>query len=170
MSSEETTQYIYIAQASNERAACKIGKTSNLENRLKDYNTFEGNSIDVVYRFLFTCEVANMTKVEGDIKKKFKVNRQKSNKEMFFFNEHFIEDYISFIREHPLFIKEIFVNEEVLKPKQAVKYVLKDTPSLAEREVTRKDIMEKAKKVANDEFYTRYEDIEKEIAMYDKNI
>jgi hypothetical protein len=30
--------------------------------------------------------------------------------------------------------------------------------------------MEKAKKVENDEFYTRYEDVEREISMYDKKI
>jgi hypothetical protein len=36
--------------------------------------------------------------------------------------------------------------------------------------VSRKDIMQTAQKTQNDEFYTRYEDIEKEIACYDKNI
>ncbi|MDR0525345.1 MAG: adenine-specific methyltransferase EcoRI family protein [Spirochaetaceae bacterium] len=42
--------------------------------------------------------------------------------------------------------------------------------TLKERDITRKDILQKARKVKNDEFYTRYEDIEKEVAMYDKNI
>ena len=42
--------------------------------------------------------------------------------------------------------------------------------SLQERNVTRKDIMQTAQKTQNDEFYTRYEDIEKEISMYDTHI
>lgn len=37
---------------------------------------------------------------------------------------------------------------------------------MKERGVTFKDVMQRAKKVNNDEFYTRYEDIEKEISMY----
>jgi hypothetical protein len=46
----------------------------------------------------------------------------------------------------------------------------KTTPSLEERGLTQKDIMQKAKRVDNDEFYTRYEDVEKELSMYDKKI
>ena len=42
--------------------------------------------------------------------------------------------------------------------------------SLTERELTRKDIMQTAQKTQNDEFYTRYEDIEKEISMYNTHI
>ncbi|MDR2692218.1 MAG: GIY-YIG nuclease family protein [Dysgonamonadaceae bacterium] len=38
------------------------------------------------------------------------------------------------------------------------------------RGLSPKDIMEKAKKVENDEFYTRYEDVEKELSMYDKSV
>jgi hypothetical protein len=41
---------------------------------------------------------------------------------------------------------------------------------LKERGVKQIDIMNKAKRIKNDEFYTRYEDIEKEIEMYDKSI
>jgi hypothetical protein len=52
-----------------------------------------------------------------------------------------------------------------------IKYnVEKQPPSLHERGLSSKDVMEKAKKVENDEFYTRYEDVEKEISMYDKSI
>ncbi|GHT22694.1 putative adenine-specific methylase [Planctomycetales bacterium] len=53
---------------------------------------------------------------------------------------------------------------------EKAKIVQKATPSLGERGMTSKDIMERAKKVKYDEFYTRYEDIEKEISMYDKKI
>ncbi|GHT22698.1 hypothetical protein FACS189419_05620 [Planctomycetales bacterium] len=53
---------------------------------------------------------------------------------------------------------------------EKAKIVQKTAPSLGERGMTSKDIMERAKKVKYDEFYTRYEDIEKEISMYDKKI
>jgi len=41
---------------------------------------------------------------------------------------------------------------------------------LKDRGMTPKDVMQKAQKIRDDEFYTRYEDIEKEVIMYDKNI
>jgi hypothetical protein len=41
---------------------------------------------------------------------------------------------------------------------------------LEERGLTQKDVLQKAQKVKDDEFYTRYEDIEKELSMYDKGI
>ena len=46
--------------------------------------------------------------------------------------------------------------------------VKKTTPTLEERGITQKDVMQKAKRVNNDEFYTRYEDVEKELLMYGK--
>jgi hypothetical protein len=48
--------------------------------------------------------------------------------------------------------------------------VKKTTPTLEERGLTQKDIMQKAQKVKNDEFNTRYEDVEKELNMYPKSI
>jgi hypothetical protein len=51
-----------------------------------------------------------------------------------------------------------------------MKAVPKTTPSLGERGITFKDVMQRAKRVDNDEFYTRYEDVEKELSMYDKSI
>jgi hypothetical protein len=42
--------------------------------------------------------------------------------------------------------------------------------SLDERGLSQKDILQKAQKTKNDEFYTRYEDVEKELSMYDKSI
>jgi hypothetical protein len=48
--------------------------------------------------------------------------------------------------------------------------VKKTAPSLLERGLSRNDVLQKAKKVKNDEFYTRYEDVEKELSMYDKTI
>jgi len=44
------------------------------------------------------------------------------------------------------------------------------TPTLKERGLTPKDVLQKAQNIDNDEFYTRYEDVEKELSMYDKSI
>ena len=54
--------------------------------------------------------------------------------------------------------------------KQPVKIVRKTTPSLEARGLTTKDVLQKAQKTNNDEFYTRYEDVEKELSMYPKRI
>jgi hypothetical protein len=53
------------------------------------------------------------------------------------------------------------------KEKQIVK---KTKPSLEERGLSTKDVLQKAQKVDNDEFYTRYEDVDKELSMYNKSI
>ena len=45
------------------------------------------------------------------------------------------------------------------------------TLSMKERGIKSfKDLLQKAKNVKNDEFYTRYEDVELELSMYDKRI
>ena len=166
MAEEHIKQYIYITQASNESTRCKIGKTKDLERRLKEYNTMTGKSKDVIYKYLFACEVQDMTQVEKDIKEKFSTYREGKSTEMYVLNDEIYKIYVNFIQKHPLFINEIVVKEQ--KPK--VKIVKKTTPSLDDRGLSRKDVMQKAKKVKNDEFYTRYEDVEKELSMYDKSI
>ena len=50
------------------------------------------------------------------------------------------------------------------------KIARKTTQTLAERGLSHKDVLQKAQKVEDDEFYTRYEDVEKELSMYDKEI
>jgi hypothetical protein len=67
-----------------------------------------------------------------------------------------------------MYVREIFIKTK--DKKEIVKIVKKTAPSLEERGVTQKDIMQKAKRVNNDEFYTRYEDVEKELSMYNKKI
>ncbi|MDR0540252.1 MAG: adenine-specific methyltransferase EcoRI family protein, partial [Spirochaetaceae bacterium] len=67
-----------------------------------------------------------------------------------------------------MFEKEMFIKTD--DKNQTVKIVKRTTPSLEERNVSLKDILQKAQKSNNDEFYTRYEDIEKELSMYDKSI
>ena len=46
----------------------------------------------------------------------------------------------------------------------------KTKPTLDERGLSQKKVMLKAQKINNDEFYTRYEDVEKELKMYNKSI
>ena len=127
-----------------------------------------GKSKDNVYQYLFTCEVRNMSQVEKDLKEKYSTLREETSKEIYFYNSALFEHYVTFIKTHPMFVKETFIKTE--PKKQIVKIVKKTTPTLEEREITRKDIMQKAKKIKNDEFYTRYEDIEKELSMYNKSV
>jgi hypothetical protein len=75
--------------------------------------------------------------------------------------------YVDFIKSHKFFIQEIVIKSAEKPIKKLVKLT---TPTLKERGVSSKDLLEKAKKVGYDEFYTRYEDVEKEISMYDKSI
>ena len=162
-------EYIYIVQARLEPSKCKIGKTNDLERRLKEYNNMTGKSKENIYNYLFCCEVKDMTALENEIKKKFSTLREEKSKEIYFYNSPLFEDYIKFIKSNKLFIKEIYTKskDEILKK---VKIVKKTTPTLKERGLSRKYILQKAQKVNNDEFYTRIEDIEKELSMYDKRI
>ena len=48
--------------------------------------------------------------------------------------------------------------------------VRKTTLSLEERGLSPKDVLQNAQRIENDEFYTRYEDVEKELSMYPKRI
>lgn len=157
-------QFLYIVQSSLEPAKCKIGITDNLERRLKEYNATTGQSKDNIYAYLFTCKVKNMREIENDIKNNFPHLREQSSREIYFYNAPLFEMYVSFIRSHPAFICETFIKPA--EKKTVVKIVKKTTPSLQERGLTRKDVMQRAQKVDNDEFYTRYEDVEKEIEMY----
>ncbi len=165
---EEIKKFVYIAQASKETTVCKIGITGNLERRLEEYNSMTGKSADNYYEYLFTCEVEDAIQVENDIKKEFTDLRERSNKEMYFYNQSLFEKYVEFIKSHKLFKKEITV--KTTKPEKVVKVVKKEGKTLKDRNKTRKDLMQDARKTKNDEFYTRYEDVEKEISMYPKSI
>ena len=165
MTKYQTKQYIYIIQATLEPSSCKIVKTNDLERRLKEYNKMTGKSKNNISQYLFTCEVKDMTKVENDIKENFSTLREDRRREIYLFNSYLFDDYVNFIKAHQSFVKEILV-----KPDDKKELVKITTPSLKERGVSRKDVMQKAQKVKNDEFYTSYEDVEKELSMYDKDI
>lgn len=167
-SKKKPKQYIYIVQSSTEKTKCKIGKTNNLQRRLKEYNGMTGKSKDTIYKYLFSCEVKNMATVENDIKNNFRRLREQTSTEIYFYNTHLFNDYLQFIKAHKYFVKETYVKKE--EKKQIVKIVKKTTPTLEERGITQKDVLQKAQKLNNDEFYTRYEDIEKELTMYNKRI
>ena len=105
-----------------------------------------------------------MRQVEQDIKNQFPHLREQSSREIYFYNKSLFDMYVDFIRAHEYFIKETFIQEP--EKKTIVKIVKKTTPTLAERGMTHRDVMKRAQKIQNDEFYTRFEDIEKEIKMY----
>jgi hypothetical protein len=168
LAKETEKQYIYIIQASLEPSKCKIGKTNDLERKLKEYNNMTGKSKENIYQYLFTCEVKDMTEVENELKEKYSTLREEKSKEIYFYNSELFKQYVTFIKTRPLFVKEIFIKPD--DKKQIIKIVKKTTPSLDERGITQKDVMQKAKRTNNDEFYTRYEDVEKELSMYDKKI
>lgn len=169
---EEEKNYIYIAQAKQEYAKCKIGITDDLERRLQEYNSTTGKSLDNTTEYLFTCEVEDARQVENDIKKEFAKLRETGihNKktEIYFYNSVLFDDYVNFIKNHKLFKREIAIKQT--KRKEEVKIVKKENQTLDKRERTRQNILNQAKKAKNDEFYTRYEDVEKEISMYPKSI
>ena len=167
-SAGKAKQYLYIVQSSNERTKCKIGVTENLKRRLKDYNSMTGKSKDEVFSFLFTCEVKNMNKIEGDIKNAKSHLREQENREMYFYNDALFKEYVDFIKSNEAFVRELSVKAE--EKKSIVKIIKKTTPTLKERRETRRDVLQKAQKRNNDEFFTRYEDVEKELSMYDGKI
>ncbi|MCL2312769.1 MAG: GIY-YIG nuclease family protein [Firmicutes bacterium] len=168
MKKEKDKQYIYIVQAQLEPSKCKIGRTDNLDRRLKEYNSITGKSKENIYQYLFSCEVSDMALLEKDIKEEFSIQREEKSREIYFYNSALFELYVNFIKSHKLFVEEIFLKTEE-KPTVKEVIVKRTTPTLKERGLSRRDVMEKPKKVKDDEFYTRYEDIEKEITMYDKN-
>ncbi len=151
-------QYVYIVQASLEPSKCKIGKTNDIERRLKEYNNMTGKSKENIYQYLFVCETKDMAQLENDIKKKFATLREEKSREIYFYNFSLFNDYIKFIKSHKMFVKEIFIKPD--EKKHIVKIIKKTTPSLQERGLSRKDVMQKAQNIDNDEFYTRYEDVE----------
>lgn len=162
--SQQPSQYLYIVQSSLEPAKCKIGITDNLPRRLKEYNATTGQSKDNIYKYLFTCQVKNMRQLEQDIKNQFPHLREQSSREIYFYNNSLFDMYVDFIKASPLFLAEIFIKEP--EKKTVIKIVKKTTPTLAERGLTRRDVLQRAKNVENDEFYTRYEDVAKEVEMY----
>lgn len=165
---DKTKQYIYIVQALLEPSKCKIGKTNDIKRRLKEYNSMTGKSKENTYQYLFACEVKNMSLLENDLKNKYIALREEKSREIYFYNKSLFKDYVDFIKSHEMFDKEIFIKPEVKK--HEIKIIKKTTPSLEERGISYKDVLQKAQKVNNDEFYTRYEDVEKELSMYDKSI
>jgi predicted GIY-YIG superfamily endonuclease len=161
-------EYIYIVQAAKEKTRCKIGKTNDLERRLKEYNSITGKSTDNEYEYLFTCEVKNAALLEHAVKVEFARLREEENREIYFFNKALFQQYVVYIKRTKWFVKEISL--KVHGKKEIVKIVKKITPSLERRGVTKKDILQKAQRVKDDEFYTRLEDVESELEMYDKRI
>jgi hypothetical protein len=127
-----------------------------------------GKSKENIYAYLFTCRVKNMTRVEKDLTDQHAYLREEKSREIYFYNPMLFEKYVNFIKAHKAFVKEIFIKKE--DKTQIVKIIKKTAPSLAERGITQKQLLQKAQKTENDEFYTRYEDVEKELRKYPKSV
>ncbi|MCR2056539.1 GIY-YIG nuclease family protein [Campylobacter helveticus] len=159
-------QYIYIAQGSLEPSKCKIGITNDLNRRLKEYNSTTGISAENSYSYLFAAEVNDMRALEQDIKNNFSHLREQKSREIYFYNPSLFDMYIDFIQSSEHFLKKVLFKEpkkpNIVKPKAV--------PSMKERGVTRKTLLDKAMRVKDDEFYTRMEDVEKELSMYPAKI
>jgi hypothetical protein len=108
-----------------------------------------------------------MSQVEKDIKEEFSTYRELESREIYLLNPTMFKNYEKFIKEHPLFIKEIPVEDN---KKEVIKIVQQETQTLEERGLTMNQVIQKAKRVKDDEFYTQYKDVEKELSMYDKTI
>ena len=105
-----------------------------------------------------------MREIENSVKHQFPHLREQSSREIYFYNNALFDQYVDFIRSSPLFVREVFHKPD--EKKKVVKIAKRSTPSLKERGITARDVMQRAKRIKNDEFYTRYEDVEKEISMY----
>ncbi|EAJ5545687.1 DNA methyltransferase [Campylobacter upsaliensis] len=159
-------QYLYIAQGSLEPSKCKIGITNDLNRRLKEYNSTTGISAENSYSYLFAAEVSDMKALEQDIKNRFFYLRELEKREIYFYNLSLFDMYVDFIQSSEHFLKKVLFKEpkkpNIVKPKAV--------PSMKERGVTRKTLLDKAMRVKDDEFYTRMEDVEKELSMYPAKI
>ena len=111
MSKENEKEYIYITKQTNELTRCKIGMTQKLKSRQNTYNS-TGHSVDNSFEYLFVGEVQDMRKVEKDLKEKYYFLREKIDKEVYLYNSDVFKFYVDFIKSHPLFIKEIFIEIE----------------------------------------------------------
>lgn len=160
-------QYLYIAQGSLEPSKCKIGITNDLNRRLKEYNSITGISAENSYSYLFAAEVNDMRALEQDIKNNFSHLREQKSREIYFYNPSLFDMYVDFIQSSEHFLKKVLFKEpkkpNIVKPKAV--------PSMKERGIEKKiDILNRAKRVKDDEFYTRMEDVEKELSMYPAKI
>ncbi|EAI6709973.1 DNA methyltransferase [Campylobacter upsaliensis] len=159
-------QYLYIAQGSLEPSKCKIGITNDLNRRLKEYNSITGISAENSYSYLFAAEVSDMKALEQDIKNRFFYLRELEKREIYFYNLSLFDMYVDFIQSSEHFLKKVLFKDpkkpNIVKPKAV--------PSMKERGVTRKTLLDKAMRVKDDEFYTRMEDVEKELSMYPAKI
>jgi hypothetical protein len=135
---------------------------------LKDYNSTTGKSKSNTHEYLFACEVKNMKVVEDDIKNEFGRYREINKREIYFYNDPLFKDYVQFIRGHKMFVSEVFMKPE--PQTQVVKIIKRKKGTLQERGMTQRDVLQRAQRNDDDEFYTRYEDVEKELSMYDKKI
>ncbi|MFQ6342573.1 adenine-specific methyltransferase EcoRI family protein [Campylobacter sp. VTCC 70190] len=156
-------QFIYIVQSKKEKSWCKIGITNDLKRRLKEYNATTGISAENSYAYLFAAQVSDMKALEQDLKKKFSYLRELQKREIYLYNPSCFDMYVDFIKTSVYFLKKVVLKE----PKEPRISRLKTQPTMEERGVKQRiEILNRAKRIKDDEFYTRIEDVEAELSMY----
>ena len=170
-------EYIYIRQVN--QTSVHIGRTTDLEQRYRlGADQLEEDFND--YICAFECNEGSGQQIENDIKKEFK--KYNIEREIYNYSAGLLTDYKKFLSKHKNIVRELS-EDEVLKynkSKQDVKVVVKRENKIVSRDTTKKgqsrvDIMNSSQRIAkaiqrnndvskyteHDEFYTRYEDIEK---------
>ena len=165
-------------------AVVKVGSTIDWKTRYKPQpdqltEEFEDNE----YIAVFECNVGTMFQIEADFRKQFKENNVE--REIYSSTSILLDKYIKWLSKHKDIISQI-PDDELQKfnnkNKQEVKVVIKKEHKIISRNTkikgqSRVDIMNASQKIAkaiqknndvskyteHDEFYTRYEDIEKMI-------
>ena len=170
-------EYIYIREVN--QTSVHIGRTADLEQRYRlGADQLEEDFND--YLCAFECNEGSGQQIENDIKKEFK--KYNIEREIYNYSTGLLQDYRSFLSKHKDIVRELS-EEEVLKYNKSnkdVKFVIKvqEKPTgrdLKKLGLTRKKIMQQSQRTAkaiqknndvskyteHDEFFTRYEDIEK---------
>lgn len=159
---DELKRFVYIGRYNLDRHTVKVGITNDLDRRLHEYNHTTGVSSGNEFSYLYTAKVADARTIENAIKKELAHFREDESREIYFYNQAFFNLCIKTIESHLFFEKRL----EIKETKNIIKVFKKDQPTLKERGITSQRVMLKAKKKKDDEFYTRYEDVEKEMACY----
>ena len=127
-----------------------------------------GKSQENHYQYLFTCQVEDMAVVEQNLKNNFLTLREEKSQENYFYIHSWGQNNVHYLQTHPQFLHEIYLQPDENKP--IVKIIQKTKPSLQGCYLITNDVLQKTQRAKNGEFYTRIEDGEKELSMYELSI
>lgn len=104
-----TQQIIYILTNEAMPGYIKIGKTTNLEQRIK---SLDNTSVALPFECFYACEVDNMNKVEKKLHEAFDDNRVRKNREFFVLNPERVLAILELVQ-----IKNVTPNHLILNDK-----------------------------------------------------